>query len=249
MSLTARGGLPLLALATMIGLRNRRHLQSRQHNNSLNRNKPCGPQGQCSRRGSNDLASKGRGSFNPRSWLNRFFGGGQNKPGSNPFAQNNLNNRGNGGGGGLCDNGRCDKGGGTTPNSRGKADPLTHISSEDKKVAENEVKKLNAKREAAGLQPVELKESLCKAAKRHSDDMARSQNMDHTGSDKSSPFERMQEAGFQGGKMAENVAWNQGDDIEAWDKSPGHHSNQMDPDMKYAGYASTDGYGTLTLGA
>src|SRR5512138_453884 len=56
--------------------------------------------------------------------------------------------------------------------------------------------RINALRQQNGLLPLDLSGGLTSAAQRHSDDMARTGNIDHTGSDGSSYDSRIREAGY-----------------------------------------------------
>ena len=65
---------------------------------------------------------------------------------------------------------------------------------------------VNAQRQQAGLKLLGLDPKLTVAAQQHSQDMATTQNMDHIGSDGSSPSDRISKAGFQWQSDGENVA-------------------------------------------
>src|SRR5262245_23995909 len=56
--------------------------------------------------------------------------------------------------------------------------------------------RINAVRQQNGLLPLDLNSQLTAAAQRHSDDMARTGNIDHAGSDGSTIESRIREAGY-----------------------------------------------------
>ena len=81
------------------------------------------------------------------------------------------------------------------------------------------------------------------------------QTMTHTGSDGSSPGDRISRVGFPAGAWAENVAAGYGSAagvIEGWMGSEGHRENLLDPSFTSIGVASaqaSDGtlYWTMVL--
>jgi len=86
----------------------------------------------------------------------------------------------------------------------------------------------NERRDQAGLKPLELDQALTKAAEAHALDMAEREEMSHTGGDGSSPFQRIERAGFKFQRAAENVAAGQRTATEVmkdWMNSPGHRAN------------------------
>ena len=99
---------------------------------------------------------------------------------------------------------------------------------------------------------------LGQAAERHSYDMASHNFMDHTGSDRSTPPQRMGEAGYGGWSGGENIAagYSSVDAVlRGWLASPGHCSALMNPGFTDFGgscaYNSGTTYGfywTVTLG-
>lgn len=74
-----------------------------------------------------------------------------------------------------------------------------------------------------------LNDKLIRAAKVHTEDMVKANYFDHTGSDGSSPWDRMDKVGFKIGD-AENVAFGQYTAqavFDAWNASPGHKANML----------------------
>jgi len=99
---------------------------------------------------------------------------------------------------------------------------------------------VNKARAQNGLSALGIDPSLTAAAQEHSNDMARSNNMDHTGSDGSSPGDRCQQEGFNGSAVAENIAFGQSDAdsvMQSWLQSPGHRENIMNPEYTMMGSA------------
>ena len=121
--------------------------------------------------------------------------------------------------------------------------------------------RINALRQQNGLLPLDLSSTLTASAQRHSDDMARTGNVDHTGSDGSSIESRIRDAGYghwrdfgiwgeniYGGQMANvDAAWN------FWINSQVHRANLLNPRYREIGIgvgASDNGtYYTLNFGA
>lgn len=95
-------------------------------------------------------------------------------------------------------------------------------------------------RSYAAAAPLRLNESLSKAAQLHAEDMARHGRMSHTGSDGSTPAQRLTRQGYRWKMVGENVA--AGADsarsvMSGWLQSPGHCSNIMNPDFTEMGLA------------
>ncbi len=86
----------------------------------------------------------------------------------------------------------------------------------------------NAERAKAGCAALSVDDKLMTAAQRHSQDQADSRKMSHTGSNGSSPGDRLGDVGYQWRTYGENVAWNQQSPeavMTAWMNSPGHRAN------------------------
>jgi uncharacterized protein YkwD len=86
---------------------------------------------------------------------------------------------------------------------------------------------VNHERVQAGCKPVRADPRLRDAARAHSTDMATHNFFSHTGSDRSSPFDRMRQAGYNQG-LSENIArgYASADDVmRGWMRSPGHRRN------------------------
>ncbi|MGL5864428.1 MAG: CAP domain-containing protein [Dermatophilaceae bacterium] len=97
---------------------------------------------------------------------------------------------------------------------------------------------VNAERAKAGCESVTAEARLTKAAQGHSVDMAENTYMEHQSRDGRSPFDRMKDAGYQGGSMAENIAYGQDspqDVMQDWMNSDGHRKNILNCDYTQIG--------------
>ncbi|AEM84745.1 CAP domain-containing protein [Streptomyces violaceusniger] len=113
---------------------------------------------------------------------------------------------------------------------------------------------VNSERSKAGCKPLTVNEKLTKAAQDHSEDMAAHSNMSHTGSDGSSPGDRIERAGYSWSTYGENVAYGYESPksvMEGWMSSPGHKANILNCDFKEigVGVAQPGHYWTQDFGA
>lgn len=107
---------------------------------------------------------------------------------------------------------------------------------------------LNAERAKAGLGQLTAQQQLMSAARAHSIDMACQDFLDHTGSDGSSPFDRMARFGYSFSTAAENVYAGSGpfnspeSAVAGWMNSPGHRANILNGAFIHigSGYAYND---------
>lgn len=100
------------------------------------------------------------------------------------------------------------------------------------------VQLVNSERSEVGCAPLVVNAKLTKAAQAHSKDMAAHQNMSHTGSDGSSPGDRIQGAGYSWSTYGENVAYGYTTPesvMAGWMASPGHKRNILDCSFKEIG--------------
>jgi uncharacterized protein YkwD len=100
---------------------------------------------------------------------------------------------------------------------------------------------LNQHRAAAGARPLSLNRTLSLASRQHSCDMFQHHNLDHTGSDGSSPFQRMGAVGVTYNHAGENIGMTDGyaltDGVNLTDKDMmaepltdgNHHWNIVNP--------------------
>jgi uncharacterized protein YkwD len=104
---------------------------------------------------------------------------------------------------------------------------------------------LNAERRRHGLRPLRLNERLARAARAHSQDMARNRYFDHNSRNGSSFVDRIRRTGYLNGarrwKVAENIAWGTNwlasprAIMKAWMDSPGHRANILDGSYREIG--------------
>lgn len=115
------------------------------------------------------------------------------------------------------------------------------------------VELVNAERAKVGCSALTLNATLSKVAQAHSDDMAVHQNMSHTGSDGSSPGDRITGAGYTWSTYGENVAYGYPTPeqvMAAWMASPGHKANILNCTFKEigVGLAQPGSYWTQDFG-
>jgi uncharacterized protein YkwD len=104
---------------------------------------------------------------------------------------------------------------------------------------------LNAERHRHGLRPLRLNDRLSRAARAHSQDMARHGYFDHNSRNGSSFVARIRRTGYLTGarrwKVAENIAWGTNwlasprAIMKAWMDSPGHRANILDGSYREIG--------------
>jgi uncharacterized protein YkwD len=139
------------------------------------------------------------------------------------------------------------------------AEPPADPGQDDLAAQERElVELINQERAKLGLAALQVHDGLVAAARRHSTDMAQNNFLSHTGSDGSSPWDRMRDAGYQLTYGGENVAAGYPTArgvVDGWLNSPGHRDNMLNPNFCEMGvgyaYGPNSSYGhywTLTLG-
>lgn len=105
----------------------------------------------------------------------------------------------------------------------------------------------NRARASAGLEPLTTNDRLMIAAQEHANDMARRRRMSHRGSDGSSPFRRIERAGYSFERAGENVAYGQMSTLALmrdWMRSPGHRRNILGAFREVGAAYATDESGT-----
>ncbi|MEU6458024.1 CAP domain-containing protein [Streptomyces sp. NPDC047065] len=115
------------------------------------------------------------------------------------------------------------------------------------------VELVNAERSKAGCSPVTVNAALTKAAQAHSEDMAATGTMSHSGSNGSSPDDRITNAGYNWSSYGENVAYGYETPekvMAGWMASPGHKENILNCDFKEigVGLAQPGSYWTQDFG-
>ncbi|MFI0816406.1 CAP domain-containing protein [Streptomyces sp. NPDC021098] len=137
----------------------------------------------------------------------------------------------------------------TAPATKAAAAPSSAASSAEAQVVEL----VNDERAKVGCSPVKVNAKLTEAAEAHSEDMAEHSNMSHTGSDGSSPGDRITRAGYSWSTYGENVAYGYGSAksvMEGWMNSSGHKANILNCDFKEigVGLSGADNYWTQDFG-
>ncbi|WP_332871960.1 CAP domain-containing protein [Streptomyces triticisoli] len=112
---------------------------------------------------------------------------------------------------------------------------------------------VNSERAKAGCSPLTVNAALNRAAQAHSEDMAAHRNMSHTGSDGSSPGDRITRAGYTWRTYGENVAYGYSTPeqvMAGWMSSSGHKANILNCAFKEigVGLAQPGNYWTQAFG-
>jgi uncharacterized protein YkwD len=104
------------------------------------------------------------------------------------------------------------------------------------------VDETNKYRRQHGCPALTVNAQLASAAQRHTDDMARNSFLSHTGSDGSSPWERIKDARYVYTGAAENIAAGQRtpqEVVRAWYNSAGHRANILNCSYQEVGVGYT----------
>ncbi|KIC20572.1 CAP domain-containing protein [Leisingera sp. ANG-Vp] len=99
---------------------------------------------------------------------------------------------------------------------------------------------VNALRQAAGAQTVQLNAELTAAAATHSRDMSVQNRPWHFGSDGSSPLDRIARAGYSGTLLGENISEtyeNEQQTLTAWLEQPATRAVILDPKAVNMGFS------------
>jgi len=107
------------------------------------------------------------------------------------------------------------------------------------------IDKTNAARKDAGLPALTVDPTLMKAARQHSDNMAKQEKLDHV-LDGKGPHDRLVDLGMQPSATGENIAQGQESAVDAlstWMSSEGHKGNILNPQFTHIGVAKADGPG------
>lgn len=87
---------------------------------------------------------------------------------------------------------------------------------------------INRHRQSRGCAPLVWSEGGARAARRHSEDMARRRYFSHTSPEGTQPWDRMRAEGLSFSRAAENIAVTGAgaqDAVRGWINSPGHRAN------------------------
>jgi uncharacterized protein YkwD len=112
------------------------------------------------------------------------------------------------------------------------------------------VELLNQERAKVGLPRLVIDMRLMESVRRHSTDMATNNFFSHTGSDGSSPFDRISEAGYSMRSAGENIAGGYRTAeaaVQGWMNSDGHRANILNSSYEHIGvgyiYGENASYG------
>ncbi len=124
--------------------------------------------------------------------------------------------------------------------------PEILVAQTNETVAQELLRLVNAERQRVNAPPLVLSDQLTAAAQRHSQDMATSRRMSHTGSDGSTMRSRIDATQYHWSTIGENVALGQPSAaavMTAWMNSPGHRRNILNPAFTELGigYATAAG--------
>lgn len=111
---------------------------------------------------------------------------------------------------------------------------------------------INQRRSSMGLRTLRVSSALTNAARRHSNDVGPKGLCQHNGTDRSSPWDRIAQAGYTGSAMGEVVGCNYNSPrsvVDGWWNSSGHYSILTKPDATEIGcgwWIGQNGYGWQT---
>lgn len=111
---------------------------------------------------------------------------------------------------------------------------------------------VNEERAEAGCSAVTVDDRLTAAARDHAQDQADHKEMSHTGSDGSTPGERVTRAGYRWSEVAENVAAGTTSAervMTIWMNSSGHRANILNCAFRHIGVGHVNGYWTQVFAA
>ena len=110
---------------------------------------------------------------------------------------------------------------------------------------------LNAQRVANGLQPVQYNPRLSAAAEHHARDLIANNFISHTGSNGSSPGDRVRSVGYCWRNVVENIAWRipgEANVVYQWMGSSSHRRNILNTSAREFGVARVgDNYWVLVM--
>lgn len=127
----------------------------------------------------------------------------------------------------------------TAPGATGNSDVNTLSP-----LAQQVVDLTNRYRAVAGCAPLRISPQLTIAASIHSQDMVTNNFFSHTGSDGSSPWDRIRRTGYSYSIAAENIAagYRTAEDVvQGWYGSEGHRRNMLNCNLREIGVAYADG--------
>ena len=139
--------------------------------------------------------------------------------------------------------------------TRGQISKMIYLASSSTVLSAEErqtVDLINQRRGSMGLGQLQVNMSLTQAARRHSSDIGPARLCQHEGTDGSSPWDRIAQAGYAGIAMGEVVGCNFATPqsvVDGWWASPGHYAILVDAAAVNIGcgwWIGPDGYGWQT---
>ena len=117
-----------------------------------------------------------------------------------------------------------------------KEPPPAEMTADEKKMFEM----INKERAKGNLPPLAFNAKLQRAARGHSENMAKQDKLEHV-LDGKTPTNRVDAAGYNYSRIGENVAFNEGgttaEVVQGWMESPAHKTNILKKEFKDTGLA------------
>jgi|SRR5579884_1226252 len=124
----------------------------------------------------------------------------------------------------------------TASRAQDKKAPPDEMTADEKKMFEL----INKERVKENLPPLTFNAKLQRAARGHSENMAKQDKLEHV-LDGKTPGNRADAAGYNYGRLGENIAFNEGgtaaEVVKGWMESPAHRSNILKKEFKESGLA------------
>ncbi|HKP51102.1 MAG TPA: S-layer homology domain-containing protein [Chloroflexia bacterium] len=138
--------------------------------------------------------------------------------------------------------------------TRGQIAKIVYLATAPQMTAEEAetIRIINERRAAMGIGTLRIDPAMNAAARRHSFDIGPQQLCQHTGTDGTTPWDRLAQAGYGGWGAGEVVACNYVtplDAVDGWWDSPGHYAVLTDPAVNDIGcgwWINSEGYGWQT---
>jgi uncharacterized protein YkwD len=114
-------------------------------------------------------------------------------------------------------------------------------------IAQRVLELSNAERSRAGAPPLSLHPQLTAAAQRHTDLMVQHNDMTHQLPGEPGLSDRISQAGYRWGGVAENVAKGQSSPeevVSVWMNSPPHRKNLLNPEYQHLGVGYANNFWT-----
>jgi uncharacterized protein YkwD len=125
--------------------------------------------------------------------------------------------------------------------------PAPQPSSGGGDIAQRVLELSNAERSRVGAPPLSLHPQLTAAAQHHTNLMVQHNQMTHQLPGEPGLGDRISQAGYQWGGVAENVAQGQSSPeevVSTWMNSPGHRENLLNPELQHLGVGYANNFWT-----